>query len=637
MQAVVDEVVSRGGRLDLMFNNAGICWGGDTELLTLDQWNAIIDVNIRGVVHGIAAAYPVMLRQGHGHLVNTASMAGLTAAGQITSYVTTKHAVVGLSLALRSEAVPRGVGVLVVCPAAVETPILDKGAVGGFVGRDYFLQAQGGKPYDADRLAQDVLRAVEKNKAILVKPRIARAQWLFARLAPALMNRLSMRFIEGQRAKQVEERTKVRYDIAAMNTEFTLTQKRALAVATVIAILFGAYFLRGYFILVVVAAVAAYLFSPLYTRLNGRMGTGLSATLTLLAAFAAVIIPLWLFVFLAVVQITTMVEKVAVWVQRTDLSALGDQTLKWVNEALARLPFVNITVTPESLRDSMTTVAQEVGKWLLGLLQGAAGGAFGALTAAILFLYVFISLLTNRDKVLLLIRRLNPLGEEITDLYMSKMGAMVKGTVMGQFVIAVCQGVAGAASIYIAGFHQGFFLFAVLLSALSVIPLGSGIITIPFGIGMILFGNVFGGVFVIVFHLIVVTNIDNLLRPILVPREARLDSALMLLAVFAGITMFGAWGIVIGPVLMIVIVTTISVYLAVYKGVPMDQPDEKDPKPKRRNPFWRLGRRIKQAHDKAEAKPEAKPENDDDVNEKSEKSDDVTKKREARAATPDAQ
>src|SRR6185436_17338023 len=111
--------------------------------------------------------------------------------------------------------------------------------------------------------------------------------------------------------------------------------------------------------------------------------------------------------------------------------------------------------------------------------------------------------------------------------------------------------------------------------------------------GMILFGNVFGGVFVILFHLIVVTNIDIFLRPILVPRAARLDSALMLLAVFAGIAMFGAWRIVIGPVLMIIIVTTISVYLAVYKSVPMDQPDEKDPKPKRRNPFWRLGRRLK--------------------------------------------
>ncbi|MGP4056802.1 SDR family oxidoreductase [Mycobacterium sp. 4D054] len=203
VQAVVDEVVAREGRLDLMFNNAGIVWGGDTELLTLDQWNAIIDVNLRGVVHGVAGAYPQMLRQGHGHIINTASMAGLAAAGQVTSYVATKHAVVGLSMALRSEAVPRGVGVLVVCPAAVETPILDKGAVGGFVGRDYFLQAQGGKAYDADRLACDTLRAIDRNKAILVKPAAAQAQWWFARLAPAVMNRFAMKFVSRQRSRQV--------------------------------------------------------------------------------------------------------------------------------------------------------------------------------------------------------------------------------------------------------------------------------------------------------------------------------------------------------------------------------------------------------------------------------------------------
>lgn len=98
---VVAEVVDRAGHLDLMFNNAGITWGGPTEQLTLEQWNAIIDVNIRGVVHGVAAAYPQMIAQRHGHIINTASMGGLTAAGLITSYVMTKHAVVGLTLALR--------------------------------------------------------------------------------------------------------------------------------------------------------------------------------------------------------------------------------------------------------------------------------------------------------------------------------------------------------------------------------------------------------------------------------------------------------------------------------------------------------------------------------------------------------
>src|SRR5262245_1345410 len=99
--------------------------------------------------------------------------------------------------------------------------------------------------------------------------------------------------------------------VAAMKTEFTLTQKRALAVATVIATLFGAYFLRSYFILIVVAAVVAYLFSPLYNRLNKRLGIGLSATLTLLAVFACIIVPVGLIGLLAVIQITEMVRSVA--------------------------------------------------------------------------------------------------------------------------------------------------------------------------------------------------------------------------------------------------------------------------------------------------------------------------------------
>ena len=80
--------------------------------------------------------------------------------------------------------------------------MIDKGAVGGFVGRDYFLQNQGGRAYDADRLARDTLRAVERNKAILVKPAVAHAQWVFARLTPTLMNRLAMRFVAGQRSRQ---------------------------------------------------------------------------------------------------------------------------------------------------------------------------------------------------------------------------------------------------------------------------------------------------------------------------------------------------------------------------------------------------------------------------------------------------
>ncbi|MDT5260570.1 MAG: hypothetical protein QOD10_5650 [Mycobacterium sp.] len=366
-----------------------------------------------------------------------------------------------------------------------------------------------------------------------------------------------------------------------MKTEFTLNQKRAVAIFTLIALLFGAYFLRNYFVLIVVAAVGAYLFTPLFNWFNKRLVTGLSATCTLLSALAIVIVPVGLLVVLAFVQISRMVDSITGWVKTTDLSALGDKVLHVLNDLLARVPFVHTTITAETLRKAMVTVGRNAGEWLLHFLQGAVGGIAGAVTGAIIFLYVFVALLVNREKVRTLIGQLNPLGDEVTELYLKKAGAMVRGTVTGQFVIALCQGIAGAASIYVAGFHHGFFIFATLLTVLSIIPLGGGIVTIPFGIGMIFYGNIAGGAFVILWHLVVVTNIDNFLRPFLVPRDARLNPALMLLSVFAGIAMFGAWGIVIGPVLMILIVTTVDVYLAVYKGVELDAPDEQPVRRKR--------------------------------------------------------
>jgi NAD(P)-dependent dehydrogenase (short-subunit alcohol dehydrogenase family) len=200
---LVESVAAEFGSIDLLFNNAGISIGGATEELTLEHWNSIIDVNIRGVVHGVHAAYPLMVRQHSGHIVNTASMGGLMAAGLLTSYVMTKHAVVGLSLALRSEAAAHGVGVTAICPSAVDTPILDKGAVGRFHGRDYFLKGQGvRRPLDPAVLAEQALHAVAHNDPLLVTPRAARIAWRIGRLSPRLVAWSSIRFVEKQRKLQ---------------------------------------------------------------------------------------------------------------------------------------------------------------------------------------------------------------------------------------------------------------------------------------------------------------------------------------------------------------------------------------------------------------------------------------------------
>ena len=187
--ALYRDIADRHGRLDLVFNNAGIAVGGRTDELTLDHWNKTLDVNLRGVIHGVHAAYPILLAQGHGHILNTASLAGLVPAPLMLPYTTTKHAVVGMSLALRAEAAAHGVRVSAICPGFVDTPLLDNAnpdlpaTEAGTHAREAALKVQR-RLYTPQALARDVLRGVERNQALIVAPASARAAWRGVRLSP---------------------------------------------------------------------------------------------------------------------------------------------------------------------------------------------------------------------------------------------------------------------------------------------------------------------------------------------------------------------------------------------------------------------------------------------------------------------
>ena len=193
VRAVIERVAAETGHLDFLFNNAGIGVGGEVRELSVAHFDRIIDVNIRGVVNGTMAAYPLMVKQGSGHIVNTASLSGLAPVPLLTPYAMTKHAVVGLSTSLRLEAAEHGVRVSAICPAAIETPMLDtenppdlpKLAWRGNIRR--YLETLGGAPYPADRLAEDVLRGMERNQGLMIIPARARLVVLLQRLAPALV------------------------------------------------------------------------------------------------------------------------------------------------------------------------------------------------------------------------------------------------------------------------------------------------------------------------------------------------------------------------------------------------------------------------------------------------------------------
>jgi NAD(P)-dependent dehydrogenase (short-subunit alcohol dehydrogenase family) len=189
-ERLIRETFESSGRLDYLFNNAGLGIVGEASQYTLSDWDWVLDVNLRGVIHGVQAAYPIMRRQGFGHIVNTASAAGLFPSPLVVSYVAAKHAVVGLSTALRIEAAAAGVRVSVLCPGAVRTRALEDGGKFGKwmlpIGPEVLKpMTEMQRPITPERLAERALRAIARNKAIIVIPWWTRVLWWLTRLSPA--------------------------------------------------------------------------------------------------------------------------------------------------------------------------------------------------------------------------------------------------------------------------------------------------------------------------------------------------------------------------------------------------------------------------------------------------------------------
>jgi NAD(P)-dependent dehydrogenase (short-subunit alcohol dehydrogenase family) len=199
VERLVEDTVLAHGRLDYMFNNAGIGVAGEVRDLSLDHWRKCIDINLWGVIYGTTAAYAAMLRQGSGHIVNTASAAGLIGEPGLTPYSVTKSAVVALSTALRAEADGSGVRVSVVCPGFVDTAIYEN-AIGVKIDKAEFLAKLPVRLVSAADAARAILRGVERNEAIIVFPFYARLLWWLTRINPSALAGFHRRTLANLRA-----------------------------------------------------------------------------------------------------------------------------------------------------------------------------------------------------------------------------------------------------------------------------------------------------------------------------------------------------------------------------------------------------------------------------------------------------
>lgn len=349
--------------------------------------------------------------------------------------------------------------------------------------------------------------------------------------------------------------------IVAEHLKLSPKQKHALNYGLGVALFVAAIMLLRYVPIIITAAIVVYIFYPVFEWLKRKTKSpGAAASLTLLIVVIVAFVPLAIMVTITIQQFSYAISQAVSYVASNNPGLVVQNSIDTANNLIGKLSFGSLSIDLNTLKNFIADNGPAIATFFVNFLKNSVGSVPGLITNSILFIYIFTALLLYNQKLIKVIKSINPLGIQVTDLYLSRAAAMTKGMVRGQFIIAFLQGIVGAATLWIAGIDF-FAPMLLILSLLSIIPLGGGIVSIPVGVILSLTGNFWGGIFVLASHFLIVSNIDNILRPILIPKEVRLNSALTMLSVFSGIALFGFLGIIIGPVLMILLVTTIQVYI----------------------------------------------------------------------------
>ena len=312
------------------------------------------------------------------------------------------------------------------------------------------------------------------------------------------------------------------------------------------------------------AAVLAIFLFPLQRGLTRTFGgrERLAAALVMVIAIFAVMIPL--------LALLTLVAQQAVDVGETFVPWLQEQIRNFREHGLAGLPGwlpLRDALAPyqDQIAQRLTEAVSGLGGVVVGGLRRAGGGALSFFLNTVILLFALYYLLTSGPAAFKTAVELAPMRPDDRDMLAERTLSTIRATVKGTFVIAIIQGVLTGAGLAVAGVPGAAFWGAVA-GVLSVIPgIGPPLVWLPAAIWLWASGSPIAGVALAAWGALVVGVVDNLLRPILVGKDAKMSDVLVLLSTLGGLTLFGAVGLIVGPLIAALFVSAWYIYRQSYK------------------------------------------------------------------------
>jgi predicted PurR-regulated permease PerM len=307
----------------------------------------------------------------------------------------------------------------------------------------------------------------------------------------------------------------------------------------------------------------SYVFSPLYRLLARHMHKRVAATLTMLSTVAIVAIPVAIVLIVSISQGVAFAQHLATLGTGAG-SPIGDAShpaIDKVNAALAPLSGGKEVLTVEGFQAFIKETLPKLITAFFAIIVGFAGSVPALMTSIILYGFLFNSFLINSGSLQRIIRSLSPFDDPTNELYFERVGTIARASLQGQFLIAFIMGFGCALLMLIVGLGQYFIFFVIVYTLLGLVPLGTGILVIPIAIGAMLTGQVWEGIWMLALYALVIGQLDNFLRPRLIPKNAKLLPAITTLSTFCGLYYFGVIGIIYGPLIAILLTTTLETYM----------------------------------------------------------------------------
>jgi len=348
-----------------------------------------------------------------------------------------------------------------------------------------------------------------------------------------------------------------------------LQQGFLLLIVVVISVLF-VVMVRNFVVTVILAGVFASMSRPVFLALSRRLGNRkrVAASATLLGLVLLVGIPLAGFFALVVSQAGNLSEVAGPWLSE-QITRLPE-----INARLGQLPVIGqFLPSGETIAASASDFASSAGSLLVSQIGAATSGTVNGVLQLFVMLYAMYFFLLDGPRILARILYYAPLNQTDEDKLVGQFVSVTRATIKGSILVGLIQGGLAGAAFFVLDLPAAAF-WATVMAILSVIPvLGSGLVWLPASVILMSTGRVAEGIGLMLWGVVIVSTVDNFLRPRLIGRDTKMHDLMVLLSTFGGLALFGVVGFIVGPIVAALFVTVWALYGAAFSDF-LPEPSE---------------------------------------------------------------